>query len=187
MANGIKLIVGLGNPGNEYAGTRHNAGAWFVEALANQKQQSLRKENKFYGLIGKWNRCWLFKPSTYMNESGLALAAVTQFYKLIPQEILVAHDELDFPAGDIRLKENGGHGGHNGLRNIIQHLGTANFYRLRIGIGHLGHRDRVIPYVLTPPSKNDRSAILAAIKKGLSIVEELVIGEFQKAIRDLYS
>ena len=187
MANKIKLIVGLGNPGYEYAGTRHNVGAWFIEVLANRKQHSLHKEKKFNGFIGKWNQCWLFKPSTYMNESGLALTAITQFYKLPPQEILVVHDELDFPAGDIRLKENGGHGGHNGLRNIIQQLGTADFYHLRIGIGHPGHRDWVTPYVLSPPSKNDRNAILSAIEKGLSVVEELVTGEFQKAAHDLHS
>ncbi len=105
MVHGIKLIVGLGNPGNKYSRSRHNVGAWFVETLANQKQQSLRTVNKFHGLITKWNYCWLFKPLTYMNESGLALAAVTQFYKLLPQEILVVHDELAFLAGDIRLKK----------------------------------------------------------------------------------
>lgn len=187
MVHGIKLIVGLGNPGNKYSGSRHNVGAWFVETLANQKQQSLRTANKFHGLITKWNYCWLFKPLTYMNESGLALSAVTQFYKLLPQEILVVHDELAFLAGDIRLKKNGGHGGHNGLRNIIQHLGSTHFYRLRIGIAQLGYRDQIIPYVLNPPSKNDQSAILRAIKKGLSIVEKLVIGEFQTAMRDLHS
>ncbi|MFW0097567.1 MAG: aminoacyl-tRNA hydrolase [Coxiella endosymbiont of Haemaphysalis qinghaiensis] len=187
MANRIKLIVGLRNPGYEYAETRHNVGAWFIEALANRKQQSLYKEDKFHGIMGNWNQCRLFKPSTYMNESGLALTAVTQFYKLLPQEILVAHDELGFPAGDIRLKENGGHGGHNGLRNIIQHLGTADFYRMRIGIGHPGHKNRVTPYVLSPPSKNDRNAILEAIEKGLSVIEELVTGKFQKATNDLHS
>ena len=187
MGNKIKLIVGLGNPTGEYAGTRHNVGAWFVERLANQNQQFLHKENKFHGFIGKWKYCWLLKSSTYMNKSGLAVASVAKFYKLGPQEILVVHDELNFPVGDIRLKENGGHGGHNGLRNIIQHLRTTNFYRLRIGIGHPGHRDLVVPYVLSLPSKNDRSAIFAAIEKGLSVIKELVIGDFKKAINNLHS
>ncbi|WP_264435735.1 aminoacyl-tRNA hydrolase [Coxiella endosymbiont of Dermacentor marginatus] len=187
MGNAIKLIVGLGNPGDEYAKTRHNVGAWFVETLADRKQQLLYKENKFHGVIGKWNYCWLFKSCTYMNESGLAVTAVAQFYKLDPQEILVVHDELDFSVGDIRLKENGGHGGHNGLRNIIQRLGTTNFYRLRIGIGRPKHRNLVSSYVLSLPSKSDRSAILKAIEKGLSVVGELIIGEFQKAISNLYS
>ena len=178
MGKKIKLIVGLGNPGSEYVGTRHNVGAWFVETLANKKQKSLCKENKFHGFISKWKYCWLFRSSTYMNESGLAVAAVAQFYKLETQEILVVHDELDFPVGNIRLKENGGHGGHNGLRNIIQHLRTTNFYRLRIGIGHPGYRDLVTPYVLSFPSKNDRSVILAAIEEGLSIIDKLVISGF---------
>lgn len=183
----IKLIVGLGNPGDEYTNTRHNVGAWFAQALADQENQPLQKENKFYGFLAKLNHCWLLKPSTYMNESGQAVAALARFYKIKPQEILVAHDELDFPAGTIRLKESGGHGGHNGLRNIIQHLGTNNFYRLRIGIGHPGQKDRVTPYVLSPPSKNDQVAILTAIEKGISIVHKLMKGEFQKAMRDLHS
>lgn len=187
LANGIRLIVGLRNPGCEYAETRHNVGAWFIEALASQKKQSLHKDNKFCGVMGNWNQCRLFQPSTYMNESGLALTAVAQFYKLLPQDILVVHDELGFPAGSIRLKENGGHGGHNGLRDVIHHLGTADFYRMRIGIGHPGHKDLVTPYVLSPPSNNDRSAILEAIEKGLSVIDELVTGKFQKAVHDLHS
>lgn len=183
----IKLIVGIGNPGDSYAQTRHNVGVWFIEALANQKHKSLTKENKFHGFVAKWNNCWLLKPTTYMNDSGLAIVAITKFYKLYPQEILVVHDELDFPQGNIRLKENGGHGGHNGLRDIIKRLGTSNFYRLRIGIGHPGNKDLVTSYVLSPPSKNERNAILKAIEKGLSIVEKLLTGDFQKAIHDLHN
>ncbi|AUJ58560.1 aminoacyl-tRNA hydrolase [Coxiella endosymbiont of Amblyomma americanum] len=175
MRNEIKLIVGLGNPGDRYAKTRHNAGVWFIETLANQKQKLLYKESKLhYGFIGKWNHCWLFKPSTYMNESGLAVASVARFYKLIPKKILIIHDELDFSVGDVRLKKNGGHGGHNGLRSIIQYLGTTDFYRLRIGIGHPKSKDQVISYVLSSPSKEDYSAILMAIKRGISIIEKLV-------------
>lgn len=177
----IRLIVGLGNPGNKYADTRHNVGVLFVEALANRENCSLQKEDKFYGAIAKLNHCWLLRPSIYMNKNGAAVAALTWFYKIKPQEILVVHDELDFPVGVIRLKKSGSHGGHNGLRNIIGHLGTADFYRLRIGIGHPGHKYQVTPYVLSAPSKNDRAAILAAIDRGLQITNVLMQGEFEKA------
>lgn len=187
MSAPIKLIVGLGNPGNEYADTRHNVGVWFVEALANRENHSLQKEDKFYGAIAKLNHCWLFKPSIYMNESGGAVAALARFYKIKPQEILVAHDELDLSVGVIRIKASGGHSGHNGLRNIIEHLGTVGFYRLRIGIGHPGYKDRVTPYVLSAPSEDDRSAISAAIDRGLQITNELMQGEFEKAMRNLHS
>lgn len=118
MSGGVKLIAGLGNPGDQYARTRHNVGAWFLETLAQQRNQSLAKENKFHGFVAKCNDYWLLKPTTFMNESGQAVAALAHFYKIKPSEILIAHDELDFPAGDIRLKEGGGHGGHNGLRKI---------------------------------------------------------------------
>ena len=182
----IKLIVGLGNPGDEYADTRHNVGIRFVEALANQANHSLQKEDKFHGAITKLNHCWLLKPSIYMNENGKAVAALARFYKIKPQEILVAHDELDFPVGIIRLKESGSHGGHNGLRNIIEHLGTTDFYRLRIGIGHPGHKRQVTPYVLGAPSKDDQTTILAAIDKGLQVANELMRGEFEKVIRSLH-
>ena len=186
MSDGIKLIVGLGNPGAEYANTRHNVGAWFVARLADQAQQTLRKENKFYGLVAKLNRCWLLKPTTFMNESGQAVAALAHFYKIQPQEILIAHDELDFPTGKIRLKEHGGHGGHNGLRNIIQQLGTVDFYRLRIGIGHPGHKDRVTPYVLSEPSKTVRSHLITAIDMGVKIIPDLIDGKFQQAMQELH-
>src|SRR3990167_2011632 len=149
-------MVGLGNPGPEYAQTRHNVGACFVEQVAKQENQILRKETKFSGrtaCITLANQpCWLFQPIIFMNESGQAVVAVARFYKIAPEEILVAHDELDFPAGTIRFKENGGHGGHNGLRDLIAHLGSKNFWRLRIGIGHPRHKDHVTPYVLSAPS-----------------------------------
>lgn len=184
----IKLIVGLGNPDNGYAETRHNVGIRFIEALANQKNCSLQKEEKFYGAIARFNHCcWLLKPSIYMNENGKAVAALARFYKIKSQEILVVHDELDFPVGVVRLKESGGHGGHNGLRNIIDHLGTANFYRLRIGIGHPEHKYQVAPYVLSAPSKEDQTAIIVSINRGLKIISELVQGEFEKATLNLYS
>ncbi|QTS84240.1 aminoacyl-tRNA hydrolase [Coxiella endosymbiont of Amblyomma nuttalli] len=187
MSVPIKLIVGLGNPGNEYADTRHNTGIWFVETLANQVNHTLQKEDKFHGAITKVNHCWLLKPSIYMNENGRAVVALARFYKIKSQEILVVHDELDFPVGVIRLKESGGHGGHNGLRNIVEHLKTGNFYRLRIGIGHPEHKDQVIPYVLSTPSENDRVAILSAIDRGLQIINELMRGTFENAMRNLHS
>ena len=190
MAEGIKLIVGLGNPGPEYAKTRHNVGAWFVEKLAEESQQTLRNESKFFGLIARINisgeACWLLRPTTYMNESGQAIQALAKFYKIKPEEILVAHDELDFPAGKIRIKESGGHGGHNGLRDTISHLHTNNFYRLRIGIGHPGHKDHVTPYVLGEPSRGDKEFIIAAIDEGLRTVPDLVAGDFQRAMRYLH-
>lgn len=183
----IKLIVGLGNPGNEYADTRHNIGVRFVEALADREKCALQKEEKFYGAVAKLNHCWLFKPSTYMNKNGESVAVLVQFYKIEPQEILVVHDELDFPVGVIRLKGSGGHGGHNGLRNIIKYLGTADFYRLRIGIGHPKHKYQVTPYVLSTLPKDHRTAISAAIDKGLQVINKLMQGEFEKAMRDLHN
>ncbi len=191
MASAIQLIVGLGNPGAEYENTRHNVGAWFVKQLAEQENTTLKFESKFHGAVAKVstfaNPCWLLIPSTYMNESGRALAAITRFYKIPPESILVAHDELDFSAGTVRLKNGGGHGGHNGLRDIINHLHSKDFYRMRIGIGHPGHKDRVSPYVLSAPSKNDRELILQSIDEGLRTIADLSAGEFEKAMHYLHS
>lgn len=190
MPEGIKLIVGLGNPGSKYAKTRHNVGAWFVEKLAEEYQQTLHNESKFFGLIarinifGKW--CWLLRPTTYMNESGQSIQALAKFYKIKAEKILVAHDELDFPAGKIRIKESGGHGGHNGLRDTISHLHANNFYRLRIGIGHPGHKDHVTPYVLGEPSRSDKKLIMNAVDEGLRTVRDLMAGDFQRAMRALH-
>lgn len=190
MTDGIKLIVGLGNPGSEYENTRHNVGTWFVDCLAQQKNQPFLLERKFFGLVSKLTvddqTYWLLQPTTYMNDSGKSVAALANFYKIAPTEIIVAHDELDFPAGDIRLKQGGGHGGHNGLRDIIETLGSADFHRLRIGIGHPGHKDRVTPYVLSAPSPADRTRILEAIDDGLAIIPDLLRGEFQKVMRELH-
>lgn len=190
MIDGIKLIVGLGNPGPEYANTRHNVGAWFIDRLTQQKNYKLSLEKKFFARIHKLNldkhSYWLMHPTTYMNESGRAVAAITNFYKIAPPEILVAHDELDFPPGEIRLKQGGGHGGHNGLRDIIETIDSAEFYRLRIGIGHPGHKDRVTPYVLSQPSNDDKTQILQAIDAGLLVMDDLINGDFQKAMRKLH-
>lgn len=190
MVEPIHLIVGLGNPGAEYAATRHNAGAWFVELLAKQSNTSLKPERKFSGSIARVNidgiECRLFIPSTYMNVSGQAVQALSRFYKIPVEQILVAHDELDFPPGTARLKQGGGHGGHNGLRDIIQHLGSRDFYRLRIGIGHPGDRRHVHDYVLHAPSRSDEKAILKSIDDALAVVPDIVSGHFEKAMRYLH-
>ena len=182
--------MGLGNPGAEYAATRHNVGAWFVEHVAAHYRQTLRLETKFHGLAATApidnSKCLLFIPTTYMNDSGLAVASITQFYKIAANEILVAHDELDFNAGVVRIKENGGHGGHNGLRNIINHLGTDQFYRLRIGIGHPGHKDKVTPYVLGKPSAHDFELIQTTLADGLASLAEIIDGDLGKAMRYLH-
>lgn len=186
----IKLIVGLGNPGASYEDTRHNAGAWFAQYFAAHHHISLLREKKFYGLVAEasiaGSQFWILIPSTYMNESGKAVSALANFYKIAPPCILVAHDELDFPVGKIRLKENGGHGGHNGLRSIIDSLGSDQFMRLRIGIDHPGHRDHVSPYVLSKPSLSDREKINAAMADCLLPMAQLISGDRQKAFRDLH-
>ncbi len=191
MSDQIQLIVGLGNPGSEYAKTRHNVGAWFVRALAEQNNETLRFEAKFRGAVTKItnfaNPCWLLEPTTYMNESGQSVVALALFYKIPPQSILVVHDELDFPSGTIRIKAEGGHGGHNGLRDVTRHLRTNAFYRLRIGIGHPGDKDRVTPYVLGVPSRSDQKKIQQSIDEGLGVIPDLVAGKIQEAFRFLHS
>lgn len=191
MTSAVKLIVGLGNPGPEYAKTRHNAGAWFVETLAERFSIALRPESKFHGLFAKavidQQSCLVLIPTTYMNESGRSVQACAQFYKVSPEDILVAHDELDFQPGTVRLKSNGGHGGHNGLRDIIDKLGAPTFQRIRIGIGHPGDKSRVLSYVLKPPSLADKQKIDQSIDEGLQVVPELLRGDLQKAFRALHS
>lgn len=186
----LQLIVGLGNPGEQYARTRHNAGAWLVEELARSLSASLNFETKFHGFCGKIKTvdgyCHLLIPTTYMNKSGLAVKALSQFYKIAPQEILVAHDELDLPVGDARLKFAGGHGGHNGLRDMIAHLNTADFYRLRFGIGHPGNKNLVTDYVLHQPSQAERSAIDQAIETSIKVLPLILAGDFAKAMNQLH-
>ena len=188
----IRLIVGLGNPGSEYRGTRHNAGADFVEELARTTGASLREETKFHGLAGaitlSGHDLRLLIPATFMNRSGKAVAAMATFYKISPEEILVAHDELDIPAGSARFKRGGGHGGHNGLRDIIPALGNnSGFYRLRIGIGHPGHASRVTGYVLGNPSVEDRIRIDASIGEAIAALPLLLDGDETKAMTRLHS
>lgn len=187
----IKLIVGLANPGSEYAQTRHNAGEWFVDALMQQVPEILKAESKFFAqhaqitLNGHTLR--IMVPSTYMNESGKAVASIATFYKIAPEEILVVHDELDLDAGIARLKMGGGHGGHNGLRHIIQALGSPHFYRLRIGIGHPGHKDDVVDYVLKKPSTLDRRLIDDAITKALLVMPAILKDDIQAAMKTLHT
>ena len=191
MSSGIHLIVGLGNPGPEYEHTRHNAGAWFVLDLAHKTHSTLRFETIFQGLHCVARKAGhefhLLIPATFMNLSGQSVKAVATFYKIKPEKILVVHDELDLVAGDVRLKFDGGHGGHNGLRDIIAHLGTNQFHRLRVGIGHPGKSHDVTNYVLKQPGKSERAEIDMALDKATQALPHLLEGEFQKAMQDLHS
>jgi len=186
----IQLIVGLGNPGPGYEPTRHNAGFWFVDELVRSCRQSFRSEQRFHSEVASClldgNEFRLQKPMTFMNRSGQAASALARFFKIPLQQILVVHDELDLPPGTIRLKKGGGHGGHNGLRDLISHLGSKDFYRLRVGIGHPGHRDQVVDYVLRKPSKEDRRQIDDAIYDALNIMPDVVEGKFELAMNSLH-
>ncbi|MEE9451966.1 MAG: aminoacyl-tRNA hydrolase [Gammaproteobacteria bacterium] len=187
----IKLIAGLANPGSEYAQTRHNAGAWFIHALAEQMDIPLRLVKKFHGLSGDLKldqqSCHLLIPTTFMNHSGQAIKAMSVFYKIEPAAILIAHDDIDLSVGVVKLKTDGGHGGHNGLRDIIQHLGNNKFHRLRIGVGHPGHRDRVHDYVLNRPSRSDQQKILANIDDAVDVMPLVINGDIQKAMLQLHT
>lgn len=191
MASRTSLIVGLGNPGSKYEATRHNAGFWFVDFLAREAGTSLRLEAKFHGEVGKITLAgrdvWLLKPNTFMNRSGQAVRALAQFYQIEIADILVAHDELDVPAGALKVKQGGGHAGHNGLRDIIDQLGGNEFLRLRIGISRPETSGDVTNYVLGAPSKSDRNAIDAAIKFAAIYTPQLIGGEIQKAMQHLHS
>ncbi len=191
MSAGIQLIVGLGNPGAEYEDTRHNAGAWFVFDLARSAHATLRHVGKFHALHCTVqlhdHECHLLIPTTFMNLSGQSVNAVANYYKIPADAILVAHDEVDLPVGDIRLKFDGGHGGHNGLRDIISHLHTNKFHRLRIGVGHPGVSKEVADYVLKPPKKSEREEIDTALQAAQSIVPYLLKGQFQKAMHELHT
>ncbi len=192
MSEFIRCIVGLGNPGQQYEHTRHNAGEWFVKAIAKDQGVALRPEKKFHGLYGKTiidgHECHLLLPTTFMNLSGQAISALCQFFKILPEEVLVAHDELDLPPGIAKLKKGGGHGGHNGLRDTISKLGgNKEFYRLRIGIDHPGHKDRVLGHVLGKPSPQDQQHIEESIDNSLRIIPFLLAGDFPKAMQALHS
>lgn len=187
----IKLIVGLGNPGPEYEATRHNAGFWWTDAAARALGVTLTAERGFHGLAGRANvqgrSVWLLKPQTFMNLSGKSVAALARFYKIGPQELLVVHDELDLPPGEARLKQGGGHGGHNGLRDIHAQLGDGSYWRLRLGIGHPGHKAEVVGWVLRKPPLDEHIAIEQAIDRSLKALPELLAGEMDRATQRIHT
>jgi len=190
--NKLKLIVGLGNPGPQYRLNRHNVGVWFVEAICRQHHGELRAESRFHGdlaritLAGQDIR--LLFPTTYMNRSGLLSSSLCHYLDIEPQPLLVAYDEIDFPTGTTRLKTGGGHGGHNGVRDIIAALGGANdFHRLRIGVGHPGHRSKVAQYVLSNPSVDDTIAIERNIEQALDVLPQVINGQMGQAMQQLHS
>ncbi|HVC12565.1 MAG TPA: aminoacyl-tRNA hydrolase [Burkholderiales bacterium] len=185
----IRLIVGLGNPGREYARTRHNAGFWLVERFAAQAGVALRKEARYQALLGRdeASGAWLLLPQTYMNASGRSVALLAGFFKIPADEILVAHDELDFAPGAAKMKQGGGVAGHNGLRDIAARLGSLDFWRLRFGIGHPGERSVVADYVLQKPAADERAAIDGAIDKALAILPLCVAGDLQGAMLKLHT
>ncbi len=191
MMNPIRLIVGLGNPGREYETTRHNVGFWWVDELARADGLNFRTESKFHGQAVRGHlhghEVWLLKPQTFMNLSGRAVAAVAQFYKISPEEILVVHDELDLQPGTARLKKGGGHGGHNGLKDIIAQLGTKDFWRLRLGIGHPGDRTQVSNYVLNDPRREERELIDDAMNKAQIVAHLVIEGKLEAAMLKLHS
>jgi PTH1 family peptidyl-tRNA hydrolase len=188
----FRLVVGLGNVGARYAGTRHNAGFWYADALAARLGVGFREDRKAQGELARaavgGHDVRLLKPTTLMNASGRAVAAVAGFHKLPPAAVLVAHDDLDLPPGTVRLKYGGGHGGHNGLRDIAARLGTTDYWRLRIGVGHPGQRDDVIDYVLTKPSPADREAIDAAVERVIDQTDALLAtGEVETVMQALHT
>ncbi len=186
----IKLIVGLGNIGAEYEDTRHNAGFWLVDALAQEFGVGFKAERGFHGKVAKVGGAWLLKPSTYMNRSGQAVQALATFYKILPDEILVVHDELDLPPGGIKMKKSGGHAGHNGLKDIQARLATPEFWRMRIGIGHpreLQLEQEVVDFVLHRPSREHQALIDEAMGKALSVMPHVLAGEMEVAMMKLHS
>lgn len=186
----ITLIIGLGNPGDKYAKTRHNAGFWFIDALADQVSAEFKSETKFSGDVAKatidGKPVWLLKPSTFMNRSGLAAHQLTSFYKIPVEQVLVAYDELDLPVGTVRLKTSGGHGGHNGLRDIHAQLGK-DYHRFRFGIGHPGDSKKVADYVLSRPNQSDEIDIRNAIDRSLDVLSLVLQGDNQKAMNTLHT
>jgi PTH1 family peptidyl-tRNA hydrolase len=187
----IRLLVGLGNPGPEYEATRHNAGFWWIDAVAARLSVRLAPDKACAGLVGRTARAdgalWLLEPQTYMNASGRSVAALARFYKIAPQEILVVHDELDLLPGQMRLKLGGSHAGHNGLRDIHAQLGSADYWRLRLGIGHPGVKAEVIHHVLRRPPAAEREAIEQAIEASVAQLDLLLAGRMEEAMRVLHA
>jgi len=188
---GLRLLVGLGNPGAEHTRTRHNAGFWFIDALSRREGARFGIESKVHGetanIVIDGTPLLLLKPTTFMNKSGIAVASALRYWKIEPEEMLVAHDDLDLPPGAARLKFDGGHGGQNGLRDIFAHLGHGKFHRLRLGIGHPGHKDRVTPWVLGRASVADENAIIAAVGAALDVLPLAVTGELSEAMKRLHT
>jgi peptidyl-tRNA hydrolase, PTH1 family len=186
----LRIIVGLGNPGPEHLVTRHNAGFWFVDLLARRHGGEFRDYRKFSGETAKINidgqEIVLLKPTTYMNRSGLSIRQLSDFYKIVPEDILVAHDELDLPVGTVRLKQGGGHGGHNGLRDAIAHIGET-FWRMRLGIGHPGNKAEVIDYVLTRAPRAEEDLILDAVGTAVDCIPLLLEQGAERAMTRLHS
>jgi PTH1 family peptidyl-tRNA hydrolase len=187
----IQLIVGLGNPGPTYAETRHNAGTWFIEEFCQYQHLTLKTDAKFNARVAQTSingkEVKILVSNTYMNHSGRSVGSIAKYYQIPTNAILVVHDELDIPSGAIRFKTDGGHGGHNGLRDIIHHLGSREFHRLRIGIGHPGHKDEVHDYVLCKPSKQDHRRIRLAIEEALKLCSQIIDGDWQIVRNQLHS
>jgi len=187
----IRLLVGLGNPGPEYEATRHNAGFWWLEAAAAKLGARLVADRAYHGCVGRVNLAggpvWLLAPMTYMNLSGKSVAPLARFFKIAPDEILVVHDELDLPPGEVKLKKGGGNGGHNGLKDIQAHLSVPDFWRLRLGIGHPGDRNEVVNYVLKAPRKEEQELIDGALNRCLLTWPKLASGDYEAAQRLLHT
>ena len=191
----IRLFVGLGNPGSEYEATRHNAGFWFIDELAGRLKATLLPERSYFGTVARVNRptpgvdgpIWLLEPMTFMNLSGKSVAALARFFKIEPGEILVVHDELDLMPGQVKLKLGGSHAGHNGLKDIHAQLGSADYWRLRLGIGHPGVKAEVVDYVLRKPPKEQREAIDKGIEQSLSALDLLLSGDMERAMMKVHA
>ncbi|WP_090138574.1 aminoacyl-tRNA hydrolase [Limnohabitans sp. DM1] len=187
----IKLLVGLGNPGSEYEDTRHNVGFWWIDAVARELKVSLVPERSYHGLLArttvKGQTVWLLEPQTFMNLSGKSVSALARFFKIQPQEILVAHDELDISPGEAKLKLGGSHAGHNGLRDIHTQLGTADYWRLRIGVGHPGVKAEVVNWVLKKPMAEHRLAIEESIARSVKALPLLLAGDMEKAMAQIHT
>ena len=190
MSASYQLLVGLGNPGARYEATRHNAGIWLLERVARRYAAGFRSSPRCFGSLAdadiEGTRVRLFRPDTFMNHSGRAVAAVAGFYKVPIERILIAHDEIDLPAGTVRLKRGGGHGGHNGLRDVVPQLAGSGFSRIRIGVGHPGHRDRVIGHVLDRPPPAERSEIVNAIDRVVDDIARIAGGDLEGAMNTLH-
>ena len=191
MSSPITLLVGLGNPGAQYERTRHNAGFWFLDEVARRLGVHFNSEKRYHGELaqasGPGGKLWLLKPDTFMNRSGQAIAPLANFYKIPAEQILIAHDELDLPPGELRLKRGGGHGGHNGLRDTIAQLGSKEFLRLRLGIGHPGHSSQVTGYVLGKAPSGEQAEIDRAIDRACDELDLILQGDLPKAMNRLHS